>query len=71
MDTTLEKHMKKYPHNTDTGDKFPELVAWTYEHYLKHNKFMGLEEFIQRCLDMYGGTIAGALVDYISNNVND
>jgi len=57
--------MQEHPHNTDCGDKFMDLVWYCYN---KDKSAESLEEFINHCLDTYGGTVAGAMIDYIINH---
>ena len=61
----LATFIKKYPHNTDCGDRFVLLVQMAYH---RDKSGESLEEFIQTCLDRFGGTIAGALVEYLSQS---
>jgi hypothetical protein len=58
--------MRQHPHNTDTTDKFLDLVSICYT-LDKSGK--SLEEFVQDCLDFYGGTVAGAMVSYLHNHI--
>ena len=60
----LATFMEAHPHNTDCGDKFKTLVFLAYS---KDTKGYSLEEFIDKCLYRYGGTIAGAMIDYLNN----
>ena len=66
MKINLLEYLNLYPHNTDTNDRFYKLfeIAYTLD-----TKGDSPEEFAQNCLDNYGGTLAGALVDYIYNNL--
>lgn len=56
--------LEKYPHNSDTTDRFMMLVSICYR---MDKKGLSLEEFVQECLDNYGGTVAGAMVEYLNN----
>jgi len=58
--------MEKYPHNTDCGDKFLDLVQFCYT---RDDSGDNIEEFIERYLEMYGGTVAGAMIDWLKNHV--
>ena len=62
----LATYMQDHPHNTDCGDRFMELVGLAYS---KDKTGASLEEFVQGCLDSYGGTVAGAMIDYLRNNI--
>lgn len=62
----LKTFMERNPHNTDCTDRFEKLVKIAY-HMDKSGK--SLEEFVGTCLYKYGGTVAGALVDFIYNNI--
>lgn len=64
-DTDLATYISMYPHNTDCTDKFNLLISLAYR---KDKTGKTLEEFIDMCLYMYGGTIAGAMIDYLSNH---
>jgi hypothetical protein len=64
MKTDLMTFLEKYPHNTDTADRFMSLVKYCYD---QDSRGFSLDEFVQFCLDSYGGTIAGAMVDYLRN----
>jgi len=61
----LASFMEKHPHNTYCSDKFYSLVYLAYQND-KTGKT--LEEFVEYCLSLYGGTIAGAMIDYLINN---
>ena len=58
------EYMEKYPHNTDTSDRFMQLVEMAYH---KDKTGASLEEFVQKCLDAYGGTVAGAMIAFLYN----
>ena len=58
--------MEKYPHNTDCGDKFLDLVQFCYT---RDDSGDNIEEFIERCLEMYGGTVAGAMIEWLKDHV--
>lgn len=56
--------VSKFPHNSNTQDDFIPLVMYAYQ---LDERGLSLEQFVDKCLDMYGGTIAGAMVQYIIN----
>ena len=62
----FSEHIKKYPHNTNCTDRFMKLVELAYQ---KDTKGRSLEEFCQDCLDRFGGTIAGAMIDYLDSKL--
>ena len=64
-DTDLGTFISKYPHNTDCSDKFGLLVSLAYR---KDKTGKSLEEFVDWCASMYGGTIAAAMIDYLNNH---
>ena len=63
---TLHEFVEKYPHNTNCTDRFDLLVSFAYDKS-KTNKTV--EQFVQGCLDSYGGTVAGALIDFLYNQM--
>ena len=65
----FHEYMTKYPHNTDCGDRFETLVTMSWNHNRRTQPSQSLEEFLQNCLDSYGGTLTGALIDYLHNQV--
>ena len=54
------------PHNSDTTDRFNTLLELCYH---MDKRGLSLDEFVDRCLNSYGGTVAGALVDYLYNKL--
>ena len=60
----FHEYMDKYPHNTDCGDRFERLIELAYR---VNKQDQTKEAFIQGCLDSYGGTVAGAMIDYLYN----
>ena len=61
----LATFMEAHPHNTDCGDRFMKLVILAHQ---ADTRGLSLENFIQKCLDVYGGTVTGAMIDYLWNN---
>ena len=60
----LATFISEFPHNTDCGDKFITLVTLAYH---QDKTGLSLEEFVEQCLYRYGGTVAGAMIDYLNN----
>ena len=59
--------MEKYPHNTDAGVRKADLLVGLC--YQRDRSGCSLEEFVQKCLDNYGGTVVGAMIDYLNNHL--
>ena len=62
----LAEFIQRYPHNTDCGDKFLDLVTLAYR---KDREGLSLEEFVNKCIYCYGGTVAGSLISYLKNHL--
>ena len=62
---TLKEYLEKFPHNTDCGSKFDEFLEFVYN---KRKHDCTIEEFVEFCLYLYGGTVTGALIDYLRNS---
>ncbi len=59
--------MAQYPHNTDCGDRFLDLVRFCYT---RDDSGDSIDGFVERCCNMYGGTVAGAMVSWLINHIN-
>jgi len=62
----LHEYMKQFPHNTDCGDRFSTLLQCAMA---LDKKGFSSEELVDWCLFNYGGTVAGALIDFIHNQL--
>ena len=62
----LATFITRHPHNSDTSDRFMSLIELCYH---MDTRGLSLNEFVQDCLYSYGGTIAGAMVDYLRNHI--
>jgi hypothetical protein len=61
----LAMFLKDHPHNTNCGDRFGLLFEMAYQ---CEEKGLSPEAFAQYCLDVFGGTLASALIDYLDSN---
>lgn len=62
----LATFISRHPHNSDTSDRFVSLIELCYR---MDTRGLSLDEFVQDCLYHYGGTIAGAMIDYLINHI--
>ena len=56
--------INEFPHNSNLGSNFIPLIAYAYR---LDERGLSLEQFVQKCLDAYGGTVAGAIAQYLIN----
>jgi len=66
----IQEHLSKYPHNTDTRDRFERLIDLCMRLRREDEKHMDVDEFVSFCLYCYGGTIAASLVEYLDNRLD-